>query len=53
MQEMEAEEKAKGRMDTTIPDYLMCPLKLDFMDEPVVLSSGFTYEKDDIERHFA
>jgi hypothetical protein len=41
------------KLNTTIPDYLMCPLKLDFMDEPVVLSSGFTYEKDDIERHFA
>ena len=31
-----------------IPEHLLCPLKLDFMDEPVTLTSGFTYEKSDI-----
>ena len=40
------------KKDRHIPEYLMCPLKLDFMEEPVVLSSGFTYEKTDIQSHF-
>ena len=35
-----------------VPEHLTCPLKLDFMDEPVILSSGFTYEKADIMQHF-
>ena len=35
-----------------IPTYLICPIKDDFMEEPVVLESGFTYEKSDIQKHF-
>ncbi len=31
-----------------IPEHLHCPLRLDFMDEPGILSFGFTYEKSDI-----
>lgn len=47
-------ETLEGSMNKErhIPEYLTCPLTLDFMEEPVMLSSGFTYEKNDIVRHF-
>ena len=35
-----------------IPDYLLCCITDDLMDEPVMLSSGFTYEKAPILKHF-
>ena len=35
-----------------IPDYLICRISDDLMDEPVMLSSGFTYEKSMIQQHF-
>ena len=35
-----------------VPDYLLCRITDELMDEPVVLESGFTYEKDQIVRHF-
>ena len=36
-----------------IPDYLMCRISDDLMEEPVMLSSGFTYEKTMIQQHFS
>ena len=35
-----------------IPQYLICPITDDFMDEPVILASGFTYEKSSLKKHF-
>jgi len=35
-----------------VPDYLLCRITDELMDEPVTLSSGFTYEKSQILRHF-
>ena len=32
-----------------IPDYLLCRITDDLMDDPVILESGFTYEKRAIE----
>jgi hypothetical protein len=29
-----------------VPDYLLCRITDELMDEPVVLESGFTYEKE-------
>jgi len=28
-----------------LPQHLVCPINDDLMEEPVMLSSGFTYEK--------
>ena len=36
-----------------IPKTLLCPINDDFMTEPVIISSGFTYEKDAIRQHFS
>ena len=36
-----------------IPDYLLCRITDELMEEPVTLSSGFTYEKSEIIRHFS
>ena len=35
-----------------IPEHLICPITDDLMEEPVVVSSGFTYEKTEIIKHF-
>lgn len=35
-----------------VPDYLLCRITDELMDEPVILESGFTYEKEDILKHF-
>ena len=36
-----------------MPDYLKCAITDDLMDEPVVIQSGFTYEKKMILLHFS
>ena len=36
-----------------VPSYLICPITDDLMEEPVVLQSGFTYEKATILKHFS
>jgi hypothetical protein len=38
--------------DLEVPDYLNCPISDELMEEPVILESGFTYEKSSIEKHF-
>jgi len=35
-----------------IPDYLECKITLSLMEDPVILSSGNTYEKVAIHEHF-
>ena len=35
-----------------VPDYLKCPITDELMDEPVVIQSGHTYEKEMIMKHF-
>lgn len=35
-----------------MPDYLVCRITDELMDEPVTLTSGFTYEKEQILKHF-
>jgi hypothetical protein len=35
-----------------VPDYLLCRITDELMDEPVILESGFTYEKEQIIKHF-
>jgi hypothetical protein len=35
-----------------ISENLTCPISLEIMTNPVVLSSGHTYEKDEIEKYF-
>ncbi|CDW77754.1 u-box domain protein [Stylonychia lemnae] len=35
-----------------IPDFLICRITDDLMEQPVVIQSGFTYEKSAILKHF-
>lgn len=35
-----------------VPDYLVCRITDELMEEPVILESGFTYEKEHIIKHF-
>jgi hypothetical protein len=35
-----------------IPEFLVCRITDDLMEDPVILSSGFTYEKAAILKHF-
>jgi STIP1 family protein 1 len=34
-----------------IPDYLICNITLDLMEDPVITESGHTYERTAIEEH--
>jgi hypothetical protein len=34
--------------EVEVPDYLLCRITDELMDEPVILESGFTYEKEQI-----
>lgn len=43
---LEDEEEKK------IPEFLQCPITCDLMENPTLLSSGHTYEKDQIKKHF-
>lgn len=52
-----AEEESKGpgvqkERHGHIPDFLLCRITDDFMQEPVIIQSGFTYEKKAIIQHF-
>jgi len=38
----------KQRKHMEVPDYLICRITDELMDEPVLLESGFTYEKHEI-----
>lgn len=35
----------------TIPDYLICKITFEIMEDPVVTDSGQTYERSAIEEH--
>lgn len=39
-------EDKQNLLNMDIPDYLVCRITDELMDEPVILSSGFTYEKE-------
>ncbi|KAF7822162.1 U-box domain-containing protein 21-like [Senna tora] len=38
--------------ELVIPNHFRCPISLDLMKDPVTLSTGITYDRDDIERWF-
>lgn len=35
-----------------VPDYMLCKITLEIMEEPVTTEEGMTYEKSAIEDHF-
>ena len=37
--------------DWVLPDRLCCPISGDIMEDPVILSSGQSYERESIERY--
>jgi hypothetical protein len=41
-----------GEKHGSIPDFLLCRIKDDFMEDPVIIQSGFTFERKCIETHF-
>lgn len=51
---IEKELKAMDVNDSEleVPDYLVCRITDELMNEPVTLTSGFTYEKEQILKHF-
>lgn len=46
------ETKSQKERHGHIPDFLLCRITDDFMQEPVIIQSGFTYEKKAIIQHF-
>ena len=37
-------------MSSIIPDYLICPITLDLMDDPVICADGITYNRKSIQK---
>ena len=37
-------------LELTIPKHFQCPISLDLMKDPVTLSTGITYDRENIER---
>jgi len=50
--ESESKSKSCGPILLEVPDYLLCRITDEIMEEPVILESGFTYERDKIIEHF-
>ena len=44
---LQEEEKVRR-----VPDYFECKITMGLLRDPVILSSGFTYEREAIEQHF-
>jgi STIP1 homology and U-box containing protein 1 len=39
-------------MSLEVPDHLVCRITDEMMKDPVILESGFTYEREQIQLHF-
>ena len=39
--------------DVELPDFVLCPIGMGVMSQPVITSDGYTYERGDIHRWFA
>ncbi|KAH9794411.1 U-box domain-containing protein 21 [Citrus sinensis] len=39
-----------GEMELTTPNHFRCPISLDLMKDPVTLSTGITYDRENIEK---
>ncbi|GMI87492.1 hypothetical protein like AT5G37490 [Hibiscus trionum] len=46
----EQQRDENGEMELTIPRGFRCPISLDLMNDPVMLSSGITYDRESIEK---
>ena len=47
----EYDGKAAGDLQD-VPDFLRCRISDEIMNDPVIIQSGFTYEKKMIDLHF-
>ncbi|XWS22952.1 hypothetical protein CRYUN_Cryun29cG0079900 [Craigia yunnanensis] len=46
----EQQRNENGEMELTIPRDFRCPISLDLMKDPVTLSTGITYDRENIEK---
>ena len=44
--------KEEVEEEKNIPEFLTCPISLEVMIDPKLLSSGHSYEKEEIKKHF-
>ncbi|KAE9588268.1 hypothetical protein Lal_00002986 [Lupinus albus] len=42
----------KPNVEVVIPNHFMCPISLDLMKDPVTLSTGITYDRENMEKWF-
>ncbi|OAY32183.1 U-box domain-containing protein 21 [Manihot esculenta] len=42
-------QQQNSNIDLHIPNHFLCPISLDLMKDPVTLSSGFSYDRSNIE----
>ncbi|KAE8716674.1 hypothetical protein F3Y22_tig00110114pilonHSYRG00647 [Hibiscus syriacus] len=46
----EKSEHQNGEIELTVPREFRCPISLDLMKDPVILSTGITYDRESIEK---
>ncbi|CAL0322285.1 unnamed protein product [Lupinus luteus] len=42
----------KQNVEVVVPNHFMCPISLDLMKDPVTLSTGITYDRENVEKWF-
>ncbi|OIW21493.1 hypothetical protein TanjilG_05142 [Lupinus angustifolius] len=42
----------KQNVEVVVPNHFMCPISLDMMKDPVTLSTGITYDRENVEKWF-
>ncbi|KAE9600213.1 hypothetical protein Lal_00045482 [Lupinus albus] len=42
----------KQNVEVIVPNHFMCPISLDLMKDPVTLSTGITYDRQNVEKWF-
>ncbi|CAD8102459.1 unnamed protein product [Paramecium sonneborni] len=46
------EQNIKKKTDISMPDYFVCPILFEIMEEPILLNSGLSYDKQSIQQQF-
>ena len=49
---IDRENHGKAQKDLSVPDHLICQISGEIMSDPVMITSGQTYERAIITRHF-
>ncbi|CAD8191682.1 unnamed protein product [Paramecium pentaurelia] len=46
------EQNIKRKIEIQMPEYFVCPILFEIMEEPILLNSGLSYDKSSIQQQF-